>query len=128
MKKMILLFSHQLTQTQMDDAINNLHIEKFVSLPEKLQNLWSNVSPNIPSIQTTIKPIFEFLQGYVKEGDYVLIQGDFGAVYLLVNYTKKFNAIPVYATTERDAFEYVNSKGEKVKKSKFKFVRFREYE
>lgn len=128
MKKMILLFSHQLTQSQIDDAMHTLHIEKFVSLPETLQRLWSNISPNLISIQTTLEPIFEFLHKNVKESDCVLIQGDFGAVYLLVNYTKKLGAIPLYATTKRDAIEYINNKGEKVKKSKFKFVRFREYE
>ena len=45
MKKMFLLFSHKLTEIQREDAIKSLNIETFVSLPEKLQNYWSNVDP-----------------------------------------------------------------------------------
>ena len=47
MKKMFLLFSHNLTQIQIDDAKNNLDIEKFVSLSQDLQELWSNIPSDL---------------------------------------------------------------------------------
>ncbi len=40
MKKMFLLFSHKLTQTQKDDAIKTLGIDEFVYLPENLQQVF----------------------------------------------------------------------------------------
>ena len=48
--KMFLLFSHQLTDEQKKDAIENLKVTKFISLPEKLQKLWSNIPPEIESL------------------------------------------------------------------------------
>jgi len=38
-------------------------------------------------------------------GDYVLIQGDFGAVYIKVNFAFSVDLIPVYSTTEREVVE-----------------------
>ena len=48
--KMFLLFSHSLTDEQKKDAIENLKVTKFISLPEQLQKLWSNIPPEIDSL------------------------------------------------------------------------------
>ncbi len=128
MKKMILFFSHHLTEAQIEDAQKNYAIEEFVSLPKELQPLWSQIDPDIPTLKEGLKPLFDFLKTEAKKGDYALIQGDFGAVYLMVNYAKELGVIPVYATTKREAVEYIDENGKLVKKSVFEHRRFREYE
>ena len=125
---MILFFSHHLTEAQIEDAQKNYAIEEFVSLPKELQPLWSQIDPDIPTLKEGLKPLFDFLKTEAKKGDYALIQGDFGAVYLMVNYAKELGVIPVYATTKREAVEYIDENGKLVKKSVFEHRRFREYE
>ena len=126
MPKMFLLFSHTLTKEQIEDAKNNLGVEEFISLPQTLQQLWSNIPPDIKDLTSYLEPIKEWLQKQLKVGDYVLVQGDFGATCKMVSFVKRQNAKPIYATTKRNAIEIVEN-GKIIKKSIFKHVRFREF-
>ena len=125
---MLLLFSHKLTQKQKDEAKDVYNVNNFIYLPDNLQSIWSAVSPDITSLEDVLKPIKSFVDKNIKKNDVVLIQGDFGATYEMVNYVKSKNAIAVYATTKRDIVEYINEKGEYMKKTVFEHRRFREYE
>ena len=100
MKKMFLLFSHNLTQTQIDDAQNSLEIKEFVSLPNDLQMGWSNIPSEIESLKEYLIPFRNFLTENSEYDDVVLIQGDFGAVYQMVNFAKTLGLKTVYATTK----------------------------
>ncbi|MDQ1245539.1 MAG: hypothetical protein QG565_1880 [Campylobacterota bacterium] len=125
--KLHLLFNHTLTVEQASDAKASLLCEKFVSLPQELQELWSSVPPDLKSLKEYLNPIKEYLGATVKKDDFVLVQGDFGATYMMVNFVKSLGAKPIYATTSRDVVEV--REGDKViKKSIFKHERFREYE
>ena len=127
MKKMFLLFSHHLTDNQISDAKQNYNIEKFVSLPIHLQNIWRNISPYSNTITSSIKEIIEFLDKNATENDFVLIQGDFGATCIMVNYSFRNNLIPIYSTTKRISYE--TTQNESVNKlSMFKHVKYRQYE
>jgi hypothetical protein len=128
MKKIILLFSHNLSEIQAQQLQELWEVREFVSLPKELQHTWSNISPDIENLNEILKPIKEFLLHHSSNGDLVLVQGDFGAVYSLVNFSKAQELIPIYATTKRRIQEYKNAKGEQVKKSIFEHRRFREYE
>ena len=126
MRQLFLIFSHKLTNSQIEDAKKNLGVEKFISLPENLQKLWSNIPPDLKNLDNYLEPIKEFLKQNAKDGDYVLIQGDFGGVYNLVNFAKEINLIPIHSTTRRDVSEkVVNGKVEKL--SRFEHVMFRRY-
>ena len=123
---MFLLFSHTLTDAQKNDAKNSFEIEEFVPLPKELQKLWSNIPPQLKKLDEYLKPIKEFLKQNAKNGDYVLIQGDFGGCYEMVNYAKTLGLKAVHATTTRNVQEKtVNGKVEKF--SVFEHVMFREY-
>ena len=126
MRKMILLFSHQLSQQQKDDAKNTFFVTEFISMPEDLQKLWSNVDADVQNIETSLEPIKIFLEKNSNEGDVVLIQGDFGASYIMVNFAKELRLTPVYATTQRTISEVIEN-GKTVKKSVFEHRRFRSY-
>jgi len=126
MKQLFLLLSHTLTDEQKTDARNSLHVERFVSLPCELQNLWSNIPENRYEIALYLKPLKEYLKLYAKKGDFILIQGDFGGVYDMVNFSKSIGLIPLHSTTKREISEQVM--GNTVKKtSTFRHVIYRRY-
>lgn len=123
---MLLLFSHTLTLEQKKDARENLEVGEFISLPEDLQQKWSNIPPELESLKEYLQDIFEWIGKASEVGDYVLVEGDFGATYLVVNYCLKQGLIPVYATTQRRVVEEVAGDGVKTHRA-FKYVRFRKY-
>ena len=102
---MLLLFSHELTQDQIKDARVTLNITEFVPLSPDLEGLWKNIPPTKPSLSEYLEPVRTWMKGQAKPGDYVLIQGDFGAIYLMVNFAFSVGLIPVYSTTEREVVE-----------------------
>ena len=123
---MFLLFSHKLTEEQRETAKLDYGIKEFVYLPEKLQLLWSNFDPDLQKLD--LEPFKKFLQNEAKSGDVVLVQGDFGACFAMVQFALEIGFLPVYATTKRKAIEYKNKEGKMEKKSIFEFRRFREYD
>lgn len=126
MKKMFLLFSHTLTQSQIDDAKENLAIEEFISLTSDLQTIWSNIPSDMVLLNDYLLPFRNYLVENSEHEDVVLIQGDFGAVYQMVNFAKTLGLKTVYATTRR-VIEEVVIDNKTVKKSIFEHRRFREY-
>ncbi|AFI04682.1 CRISPR-associated protein Csx20 [Helicobacter cetorum] len=126
--KAFLLFSHKLSQEQQQDLKLHYSVSEFVSLPKELQILWSQVPSQLESLKDYLNPIKEFIENNAAKNDIALISGDFGATFHMVNFCQNLGLLCVYATTKRDSFESMNEKGELVKTSTFKHVRFREYE
>lgn len=120
---MHLLFSHELSKEQEQDAKNSLKVSKFKKLPSDLQELFSNVPADDKSITQVAQIFQDYLKKEAKKGDYVLISGDFGLVYQLVSFCKNRDLKPVYATTKREVLKDKNG----IKQSIFKHVRFREF-
>jgi hypothetical protein len=125
MKKMILFFSHELTPEQINEAEQELGVEKFVELPQELQRKWSQIEPYKDTVE--MKSFFDFLSAKAEKEDYVLIQGDYGATYSLVRFAQDKNFIPIYATAVRgENVEINNLNGNR--SVQFKHCRFRRYE
>ena len=122
MRKFIILTSHKLVEEQIVDAQTRYGVKQFVYLPEELQKLWSNVPADLDSLENYSKPLKSWLVTLSKQGDVVMIQGDFGLSYNLIDYAKRLGLITVYATTKRDSIEK-----DGVKISVFKHIMFREY-
>jgi hypothetical protein len=126
MKKLFLLFSHTLTPAQELDAKESLNIENFVTLPNDLQQLWSNIPPYLKDISGYLEPLKEYIQNNAEDGDVLLVQGDFGGCYEMINFIKSLGLTAVHSTTTRDVVEKtVNGKVEKF--SRFEHVIFRLY-
>jgi len=128
MPKMLLIFSHELTPDQIEDAKKVLCVNEFVPLPFDMQKLWQNIPATEPSITNYLKTFNKFIGDNTNEGDYVLIQGDFGAIYLMVNFAFSMGLIPVYATTKRDVVETRLSDSTVRSERIFKHSIFRRYE
>lgn len=126
MRKMILLFSHDLTEEQRSDAKERLGVEEFVALPEDIQKLWSNIPAVSEDIADYLAPIQAFVEEVSSSGDVVLVQGDFGATYAMVNFCKSLDLLAVHATTKRNVVEREQD-GKIVKTSVFEHVLFRKY-
>lgn len=128
MKKMFLVFSHSLTQSQREDAVSNFGIDEFVTLPDELKKIWASIPPEAKSIRLCVDKIAEWIKQNSSQGDYVLVQGDFGATLLIVDFCFENGLIPVYSTTARDADEKTFADGTVKVQRTFKHVRFRKYE
>ena len=124
-KTMLLLFSHNLTEKQKEDA-QKLGVGTFVSLPEPLQKIWSHIDPEADSIVSILDEIKSFVKIHTQKGDMVLIQGDFGATYHMVAYAKSLGLVALYATTKRNCNTYMKN-DLLYKESTFEHVKFREY-
>ncbi|HIP59235.1 MAG TPA: hypothetical protein EYH01_02265 [Campylobacterales bacterium] len=121
-----LLFNHKLTQEQEKNAYETLSIEKVIYFPEELLNIWRNISPEVESLSELLEPIIVFMDREFSHGDYLLVQGDLGATYLIAERAKQLNITPLYATTKRVATENIVD-GKPIKTSIFSHVRFRAY-
>ena len=126
MRQLFLLFSHKLTPSQELDAKESLGITNFVILPQELQSLWSNIPPTLENLSDYLTPLKEYISDKSKEGDIVLIQGEFGGCYEMVNFVKSLGLIAVHSTTKRDVVEK-KVDGKVVKTSVFEHIRFREF-
>ena len=124
MKKLILLFSHNLTDVQKEDAIGSFGVEEFVKLPDNLQTIWSNVPADLEDLSDYLQPVRDFIVEELAPDDVVLVQGDFGATCAISSFVKSLDAIAVYATTKRNVEER-EIDGKIVKTSVFEHVRFR---
>lgn len=127
MPTLYLLFSHSLTPDQVEDAGASLGVSQIVSLPADLQQRFSNVPPDLEALQEYLQPIQSWLTENAKQGDFALVQGDFGATYSLVNHCKQIGAVPIYATTERQSIDSKQADGSVVTQRVFKHKIFRKY-
>ncbi len=125
-KRMLLLFSHKLTQDQINEAKNKLQVQEFVNLPENLQSIWSNIPPELDTLDEYLEDIIIWIKNNSTNSDLALVEGDFGATYLVVNFCKKIGVTPLYATTAREVVEeHIDNKV--ILKRKFKHIKFRRY-
>ncbi|MDP5172418.1 MAG: CRISPR-associated protein Csx20 [Bacteroidia bacterium] len=125
--KLFLLFSHSLTPPQEEDARISLGVTDIRPLPADLQQLWSQVPPDLEELGSMASPIWDWLEHEAQVGDYVLVQGDFGLTYATVNKSIGLGLVPIYATTERKSTETTNAQGQVTKTLVFTHVRFRRY-
>lgn len=122
-----LLFSHELTEAQKEEAYAKLNVRNIYYLPEDLKALWSQIPPELEKISAYIQPIKDWLEKQVKEGDYILIQGDFGATYEMIRWALAKKLKPLYATTKRVVVE-TREEGKVITHRLFEHVRFRFYQ
>lgn len=127
MKKMFLLFSHTLTPKQIKNAKECFGIEEFVYLPENLQKKWSDVDPFLPSLVEYGEEFRNYLRQNATKNDVILVQGDFGLTYLLVEFCKKEGFCAVYATTKREVLTETSENGQVKKTTRFDHGIYRKY-
>jgi CRISPR-associated Csx2 family protein len=126
-KSMFLLFSHQLTIDQQENARIEFGVTSFHQPPEAVQAIWSQIPSDETHLAPILEPVESWLEQHAQKGDLILIQGDFGATFLMANHALSLGLIPVYATTQRQARDKILSDGRIETHHVFKFKRFRMY-
>ena len=94
-------------------------------MPENLQQIWSNVLFD-DKYYTNLNEMIDYMLSILNEEDYVIVQGNGGYVYKLVEEAKKNKIIPLYAFSIRDSSEDIINE-EIVKITKFRHQCFVEY-
>lgn len=112
MKKFIVLMSHDMSKEQKLDAQNSLAISNIVEAPKDIKSIWANINPVGSLDKAELSKITNWIEQNSNTDDYILIQGEFGATFYIVDYCFKKGLIPVYATTKRRVTE--TREGDKV--------------
>ena len=123
MKKMFVLINHNLTEEQKDQALRVFGVENIVNIAD---DAWSNINPSAENILGALSAYKQELMLESKAGDVLLVQGDFGATYNMINFAKNIGLKTIYATTKRVVQELIMD-GKSVTKREFKHEKFREY-
>ena len=110
-KTLLLIFNHKFTAAQKSDATRSLGIKRIVYRPAGIVDLWSSIPPEMPEIHDYLRPVKDWLAANAIPGDYVLIQGDFGACYILASFAIERGFLPIYSTTRREAIEEQQTDG-----------------
>lgn len=125
--KLFLVFNHTFSSDQIDNARESLHIGDIIELPPNLRHDWGNIPPGLKKISEFLDPVRNWIRWFSSAGDYILIQGDFGACYILVNFSFELGLIPIYSTTQRQANQLADEDGAIILTHKIKHVLFRKY-
>ena len=105
MPRLFLLFNHVLTPEQEKDARDSIGIHAVITPPDHVRNIWRQVPPDLFGVSEYLEPVRQWLLSDASAGDHVLIQGDFGACFLMAGFALEHGLVPVYSTTRREATE-----------------------
>ena len=125
--RLFLIFNHDITGIQEEDAKQSLGVDTLVDLPPDMKRIWSDIPPGLKEIGGYLQPVMDWLGEHAEEGDFVLIQGDFGACYLMVRFCFENGLVPIYSTTEREAMEEYLKDGSIRLNHLFRHKKFRRY-
>lgn len=126
MRKLIVLMSHKMTENQKEDAYKTLNVKEILESNQNIKNIWSNIEPKSSLDLSRLDLVIEWIKKNSKSGDYVLVQGEFGATFYIVDYCFKSQLIPIYATSKRQVVEEIQE-DKTITNRTFKHEGFREY-
>ncbi|MCR4938720.1 MAG: hypothetical protein K5930_01265 [Treponemataceae bacterium] len=120
------LLNHELTENQEKELSSKYNCTKIIYPAEELKAAWSQI-PAVDRIdRNVIRSVTDWLDG-AEKGDVLIIQGEFGSTFMIVDYALRKELIPLHAVTKRVATE--KRDGEKVQRQYiFEHVCFRPYE
>ncbi len=127
MSDLFVFLNHQLTIAQRNEAMNTFGIASIIFLPDDLRSLWSNIPPYNDLDLSILSRFTGWLIQNAKKGDYVLVQGEYGAVFYIVDCCFQKDYIPIYATTQRKSHETVKADGTIERNLIFQHTSFRRY-
>lgn len=125
---LFLIFNHDITPVQESDAYSSLGVQRIIVMPPGLKDLWRQIPPALPKISAYLTPVKDWLSREAEKNDYVLIQGDFGACFIMVNFAFEIGLIPIYSTTQREVSEEHKEDGIVNLSHQFRHRIFRKYE
>ena len=125
MPKAFCLLNHMLTQNQIAELKERFDITEIVYPSEELSKKWAQIPPSRELDFSIVKSVVEYLNS-ASTGDILIIQGETGASFMLVDYALKKHLVTIYAVTARVSKE-VAAGEQVVKQNVFEHVCFRQY-
>ena len=120
------LLNHALTQNQLAELNEKFNSTDIVYPEKNLAELWAQIPPE-KSNEEVVEAVVLWLKDKAVSGDLLIIQGEFGSTFTLVDFALKNGLIPLYATTKRIAKE--SRSGETVRREYvFEHVCFKKYQ
>ena len=125
MPRVFCLINHELTPRQVDELYTSFKAESNIFPPAPIASLWKDIPVVEEFTLAMFDPIIDWLQD-ANPGDVLVIQGEFGATFTIVDFALQNGLIPVSAVTKRIVQE--TREGEKVVKNNFfEHICFRKY-
>lgn len=125
MKTAFCLINHQLTEKQTTELKEKFDIQNIVYPTPEITRNWAQIPATEELDNNIITSVITWLYN-AKEGDVLIVQGEAGASFMIVDYALKHKLIPVHAVSVRVSRE-VNI-GELIQKQNvFEHVCFRKY-
>lgn len=81
----------------------------------------------MPEIAGYLDPVRQWLASNAERDNFVLIEGDFGACFLMVHFALERGLVPVYSITDREATEEYSKDGSIRMTHRFEHHIFRRY-
>lgn len=126
MKKVIVFLSHKINEEQKKELLEEFKIQDLIFLTDELQDIWSDVKCD-DSYYIGIEKMKKFMIENLREGDYIIVQGNWGYVYELVKLAKEKGIHAIYSFSYRNSEEEILKDGISLKLSKYKHIKFIEY-
>ena len=124
--KVYCLLNHSLTERQLAELQEKYGAGEVVYPDERLAATWSQVPVTPVLDRSVIQAITDWLSA-ARKGDVLVVQGEFGSTFMIVDYALGRGLVPLHAVTRRVALEH--REGEKVlRQYVFEHVCFRRYE
>jgi hypothetical protein len=119
------LLNHALTEKQTTELKDRFGSSRIMYPEAELSAAWSNVPTGETLSAEYLSPFVRWISGADK-GDILVIQGEAGAVFALVDFALDRGLVPLHSVTQRIARE--NRDGEKVIRTHvFEHLCFRPY-
>lgn len=119
--------NHELTPHQEKEVKEVMKCRCIITPPKKIKDIWIKITPYGMIDTEALEEITDYLSIKAREGDYVLVQGEFGATFYIVDYCFWNGLVPVYATSERRYNERHTEEGSIERHHIFSHVQFRKY-
>ncbi|MFO7884665.1 MAG: CRISPR-associated protein Csx20 [Desulfobacteraceae bacterium] len=126
-RKLFLIFNHEITEKQLMEAEKDLGVTAIIEMPRELKEIWKQIPAEDEHIAGYLEPVKKWVLSHAGKKDFILIQGDFGATYLMVDFAFSHGLIPVYSTTARQAAEFRQPDGSLKTEHVFQHRIFRKY-
>ena len=125
MKKAYCLLNHALTERQISELRERYGVEDIDYPTEELSQSWSQVPATKTLDVSPVQAVVKWLSS-AQKGDILIVQGEVGSTFMVVDFALKNGLVPLHAVTKRVARE--EREGEIVRRSYvFEHVCFRVY-
>jgi hypothetical protein len=124
---MPVVLNHQLSPEQREDARRRWGVYEFLTMPPHLAATWANIDPHGALDLDVATAIVDWVRSVAPVGSPVVVQGEAGMTFEVVNRLIVAGYVPVYATSERKVVETVLPDGSTETRRIFEHVQFRAY-